>query len=65
VAGKSLTMGVSLQGGVDNLTFMPEKEVYWPIFEAVKNSFDSIEEGKVGFFRGRPAFNLKSRCLCS
>mgnify|MGYP003375915671 CR=1 FL=1 len=41
---RDLEMKTNLAGRVDNLAFHPEREVYWPIFEAVKNSLDAIEE---------------------
>lgn len=38
------TMVTNVSGRVDNMPLRKDKDVYWPIFEAISNSFDSIEE---------------------
>jgi hypothetical protein len=48
---RDLEMKTNLIGRVANLSFHPERDVYWPIFEAVKNSLDAIEEA--GIRKGR------------
>lgn len=41
-----LELETDLTGRVENLSIQPKKEVYWPIFEAIKNALDAIEESK-------------------
>lgn len=43
-AMRDMEMKTNLVGRVENQAFHPDREVYWPIFEAVKNSLDAIEE---------------------
>lgn len=38
----------NVSGRVDNMPLRKDKDVYWPIFEAISNSFDSIEESGHG-----------------
>jgi hypothetical protein len=38
----------NVAGRVDNMPLRKDKDVYWPIFEAISNSFDAIEENGGG-----------------
>lgn len=41
----------NVAGRVDNMPLRKDKDVYWPIFEAISNSFDAIEENGGGATR--------------